>query len=161
MWYRSGDAFVRRRAAVDQGQFHVVERGGSGEQVEGLKDEADFLVADAGQFVVIEFADEIAVEPIASLAGCIEAADEVHERGFTGTGRAHDGYIFAAIDFQVDATQSMDLLRAHFVGLPQFFGADDAIGRRRLDDAIGNFSYLGCHALLLIGCHPDSSFNAS
>ena len=45
-------------AVVDERQLDVVQRGGAGEQVEGLEDEADFLVADAGELVVVEFADE-------------------------------------------------------------------------------------------------------
>ena len=43
------DACGGRRAVVDQGQLDVVQRGGAGQQVEGLEDEADFLVADARQ----------------------------------------------------------------------------------------------------------------
>ena len=46
-------------AAVDQRQLHVVQRSGTGQQIEGLEDEADFLVADAGQFVVVQFADQL------------------------------------------------------------------------------------------------------
>ena len=54
-----------RRAVVDQRQLHVVQRRGPGQQVEGLKDEADFLVADARQLVVIQLADQLAVQPVA------------------------------------------------------------------------------------------------
>ncbi len=39
-------------AGIDQRQLDVVQRGGARQQVEGLEDEADFLVADAGQLVV-------------------------------------------------------------------------------------------------------------
>ncbi len=53
------DAFGRGGAVVDQRQLDVVQRGGAGQQIEGLEDEADFLVADAGQFVVVEFADQL------------------------------------------------------------------------------------------------------
>ncbi len=53
---------------------------GAGEQVEGLEDESDFLVADAREFVVVEFADELAVEPVFALGGRVEAADQVHQR---------------------------------------------------------------------------------
>ena len=44
------------RAVVDERQLDVVEGGGAGEQVEGLEDEADLLVADAGQLVIVQFA---------------------------------------------------------------------------------------------------------
>ena len=50
------DAFGGRGAVVDQRELDVVQRRGAGEQVEGLKDEADLAVADAGEFVVVEVA---------------------------------------------------------------------------------------------------------
>ena len=58
------DPLLGGHAGIDQRQFHVVQRRGSRQQVEGLEYEADFLVADAGQFVVIQFADQLAVQPI-------------------------------------------------------------------------------------------------
>ena len=61
------DALGGRRAVVDERQLDVVQRGGAGQQVEGLEDEADFLVADARQLVVVEFADQLAVEPVVAL----------------------------------------------------------------------------------------------
>ena len=73
-------ALFRRNAGVDQRQLDVVQGGGAGQQVEGLEDEADFLVADAGQFVVVQFADQLTVQPVVALAGRIEAADQVHQR---------------------------------------------------------------------------------
>ena len=63
------DALGGGGAVVDQRQLHVVQRGGAGQQIEGLKDEADLLVADAGQFVVVELADQLAVEPVRPLDG--------------------------------------------------------------------------------------------
>ena len=56
-------------AVIDQGQLDVVEGGGAGQQVEGLEDEADLLVADAGELVVVELADQLAVEPVLPLEG--------------------------------------------------------------------------------------------
>ena len=56
-----------------------MQGGGPGQQIECLEDEANFLVADAGQFVVVEFAHQLRVQPIAAFAGSIEAADQVHQ----------------------------------------------------------------------------------
>ncbi len=56
------------------------------EEVEGLEDEADLLVADTGEFVVVELGDVVAVEPVFALRGRVKAADEVHQRGFAGSG---------------------------------------------------------------------------
>jgi hypothetical protein len=64
---RLGDARRGRRAVVDQRQFHVVQRGGAGQQVESLKDEADFLVADLRQFVVVHRTDQTAVDVVLAL----------------------------------------------------------------------------------------------
>ena len=43
-----------REAGVDQRQLDVVQGVGARQQVEGLEDEADLLVADAGQLAVVE-----------------------------------------------------------------------------------------------------------
>ncbi len=61
-----------------------MEGSGAGEQIEGLKDEADLLVADAGELVVVQLADQLAVEPVFALGRGVKAADEVHERGLAG-----------------------------------------------------------------------------
>jgi hypothetical protein len=59
-----------------------VERRGARQQVEGLEDEPDLLVADARQLVVVHQAHFVAVEEVGSFAGSIEAADQVHQRRF-------------------------------------------------------------------------------
>jgi hypothetical protein len=43
----------------DQGKFHVVQGRSSRQQVEVLKDESDFFIADAGQLIVVQFAHEL------------------------------------------------------------------------------------------------------
>ena len=54
-------------AGIDQRQLDVVQRGGAGQQVEGLEDEPDLLVADPGQLVVAQLRDPVAVEPVLAL----------------------------------------------------------------------------------------------
>ena len=39
------NAFFRRHTSINQRQFNIVQRRGAGQQVEGLKNETDFLVA--------------------------------------------------------------------------------------------------------------------
>ena len=113
-------------AVVDQRQLDVVQRGGAGQQIEGLEDEADLLVADARQLVVVQLADQLAVEPVLALGGRIEAADQVHQRGLAGAGGAHDGDVLVVLDAQRDAAQGLHLLlRAHIVGAPQILDDDD------------------------------------
>ena len=150
-WLARSSAFCRGGAVVDERQLDIVQRGGAGEQVEGLEDESDLLVADAGEFIVVQFADEVTVQPVVALAGGIEAADEVHQRGFAGTGRSHDGDVFVVLDADGDAAQSMDLLlRAHIVGLPQIFNDDHVSIRYDWRFDCGRVArYLSFHAILL------------
>ena len=122
------DAFGSGSAVVDHGQLDVVKSGGAREQVERLKDEADFLVADVGELVVVELADEATAEPVAAFARRIEAADEVHQRRLAGPGRAHDGDVFALANLHVDAAERVQLFGAHFVCLPEVVGLDDDAG---------------------------------
>ena len=121
-------AVLAIHAGVDERQLDVVQRAGAGQQVEGLEHEADFLVADAGELVVVHFADQVAVEVVQAGGGRIQAADQVHQRGLAGAGGAHDGDVLALLDFDVDAGDGVDFLIAHDVGLAQVPGADE---RRR------------------------------
>ena len=144
------DALGGGRAVVDERQLHVVQGGGAGQQIEGLEDEADFLVADARKLIVVEITDQLAVQPIAALGRRIEAADEVHQRGLAGAGRSHDGDILVVADLQRDSAQSVHLLlRAHVVGAPQIF--DDNHVVRVPNRGCGQFldaDAIQCHVFL-------------
>ena len=101
-----------------------MERGGARQQVEGLEDEPDLLVANASQLVVVHLADLLLVEKVGALAGCVEAADQVHQRRLAGTRRPHDGDVLAAFDRDRDTLERVNLLIAHDVGLPQISRLD-------------------------------------
>ena len=76
--------------------------------------------------IVVEFADQLVVEPVFPLGGRVEAADEVHQGGLAGAGGAHDGDVLIVLDAQVDAAQRVHLLLgAHVVGPPQIFDNDN------------------------------------
>src|SRR6266850_610853 len=49
---------------VDQRQLNVMKRGGAGQQVEGLKNEPDFLVSYARQLIVVHLGNVLGVEPV-------------------------------------------------------------------------------------------------
>src|SRR4026208_128295 len=70
----------RADATVNQRQFDVVQRRSAREQIEGLKNETDFLVANACELVVVHLRDVLAVEPVFTLRRSIETADQVHQR---------------------------------------------------------------------------------
>ena len=113
------DPILRRHAGVDQRQLDVVERGRARQQVEGLEDEPDLLVPDAGQVVVVHRRDFLAVEQVAALRRRVEAADQVHQRGLARPRRPHDRDVLAPLDVDREAAQRVDLLVAHHVGLPE------------------------------------------
>src|SRR5712691_2934299 len=51
-------------AAINQWQFHVMQRSCAGEQVEGLKYKPDFLIAYARKLIVVHFRYILPVEPV-------------------------------------------------------------------------------------------------
>ena len=102
-FFCTASALGGRGAVVDEGKLDVVEGSGAGEKVEGLKDKANFLIADAGKFVIVQLGNIVAVEPVFAFGGGVQTADEIHQRGFAGTGRTHDCYIFVVADAEVDA----------------------------------------------------------
>ena len=58
---------VAGHAGVHERQLDVVQGAGARQEVERLEDEADLLVADAGQFVIVQFRDVVAIKPVFSL----------------------------------------------------------------------------------------------
>ena len=112
-------------AAVEQREFHVVERRGAREQVEALEHEADALVAHHGQFVLRRLRDILAGQHVLPARRTIETPHDVHERGLARAGRARDRDELAVLDGQGDAAQGADLVVSHLVYLRQVFHFDD------------------------------------
>ena len=78
-------------AVVEQRQLDVLERAGARQEIEALEDEAELLVADGGERVLVEAVDAHAVEQVRAVGRRVEAAEDVHQRRLAGAGRAHDG----------------------------------------------------------------------
>ena len=83
----AGSAAMR----VEHRQLDIFERGGAGEEVEALEDEADLAVADGGECVGVEGGDVDAVEAGRAAGRAVEAAEHVHQGGLAGAAGAHDG----------------------------------------------------------------------
>ena len=115
-------------AGVNQRQLHVVQRIRTWQQIEGLKHKANFAVADFRQLIVVHLADQNPVEFILPGRGRVEAADQVHQGGFAGAGRAHDGDVFAALDFERHVPQGVDGFRAHLITPRNVLEADQRHG---------------------------------
>jgi len=80
-----------RGCRVNQRQLAVVQRGGAGEQVECLEHESDFFVPNAGKLVIGQLTDALLIQPVLASGRGIQAADQVHQCGFSGARRSHDG----------------------------------------------------------------------
>src|SRR6266478_793584 len=101
-------AFCFADARVQRGQFDVFQSGGARQQVEALKNETDFAIADGGQLLLAEAGDLDAFQQIASSAGFVEAAQNIHERRFTAAAGAHDGDELPARNFDTYASQGVN-----------------------------------------------------
>ena len=137
--------FFRRSAVVNHGQLHVVQSRGARQQIERLKHEPDFAIANRSELVVVELAHQPSRQPVVSLRRRIQAADQIHERGFSGAGGTHDGDVFAFADHDVHAAQRVELLGAHFVGFPELFGLDDHAGIDQILAKTLRFDFVDSH----------------
>src|ERR1051325_2868541 len=126
-------AAIGRQAGIDQRELDIAQRVRARQQVERLKDEADFLIANLGEVVVIHLADLNAVEFVLAGSGRIQAADQVHQGGFARTGRSHDREVLAPGDFEGDLPQSVNGFRSHLVAAGDVLKADKGHGARRLN----------------------------
>ena len=105
----SGTASTVADALVDQRQFDLFQRAQTGKQAVRLEDEAEGATAQSRAGLVVELGDILVREEIASAGWTVEHADDVHHRALAGTGLAHDGEEFAALDFQADLVQRAQL----------------------------------------------------
>src|SRR5690606_39729728 len=81
-------------------------------EVVELEHEPDVVAAPVGQLSRAHGVDALAVDLDLPAAGRVQAADQVEQRGLAGTGRPHEGDEVPFGDFQVEAVQHFDLLRA-------------------------------------------------
>ena len=112
-------------AVVEHRQHHVLQRVGARQQVIGLEDEANTPVADRGQLHLIQIADILPGQDIAPASWMIQAAQDVHQGAFPGSGGSHDGDKFTLLDFQVNTIQRLNLNISHTVDLYQVDRLDD------------------------------------
>ena len=68
--------------AVYERQLHVLQRGRPRQELEALEDESDLEIAHVRQLVVGEQADVAPGEPVTPGGRHVQAADDVHQRGF-------------------------------------------------------------------------------
>ena len=100
-------------ALVEQGDVDVLDDGELLDEVVALEDEAQRAPTEGGERVVIHRRHVHAAEEILPGAGPVEAAEDVEKGGLAGTGRAHDGDVFAGHDGEVHAPQRAHLDVTH------------------------------------------------
>ena len=92
-------------APVDERQLHVVEHAQVVDQVEGLEDEADLLVAQAGEVLVLVGHDGRAVELDRALARRVEEAEHVQQRALARPRGPHDRDEARRLHLEVDVRE--------------------------------------------------------
>jgi hypothetical protein len=105
-------------AAIGERQLDVLADAEIADQVEALKDEPDFTVADARPLGGRELRDLPAVQPIRSGRRRVEQAENRQQRRLAAAGRPLDRNVFAARDLQGDVGQrvGVDFVRRKHLG---------------------------------------------
>src|SRR5690606_35967056 len=102
------DAFLAlggRHAAVGERQLDVLVNGEVADEIEGLENETDLAVADAGTLGEREALHGATVEEVGALGGRVEQAENGEEGGLAAAGWAGDGDVFALVDLHVNARE--------------------------------------------------------
>ena len=128
---------------VQQGQLHVLERGGAGQQLEVLEDEAQIAPPQQGALVARQLPDVGSQEAVGSARGHVEAAEDLQRGGFPRAARPDDRDELVRFDAQVDAPQRIDRRGALAVDPADALQdgerrrpACSASGARRIDDEL-------------------------
>ena len=85
-------------AGEHERQKDIVAQGEIIKQIEILEDEAKIFSAESGKRFVADFGKRLAVKQHIALCRLVECCKDIEQRGFAGTGFAHDGDIFALLD---------------------------------------------------------------
>ena len=116
-------------ARIHQRHLHVFQQVQPGQQVVLLEDKAQHLVADRSQLVAVHLAHIPAVEPVGSVGGHIQTADDVHTGRLAGTGLADDGHELAFFDFHGDVVCCFYRGITHLVILAHLIKLDQSAHR--------------------------------
>lgn len=109
--------FRRGHPAIGQRQFDILKHGEVADEIEALKDEADFAISYAGAVRMVEAGDRLAIERVVAVARRIEQAEDRQQGGLAAARRAGYGHEFAAAYDQVDFSEGMGF---HFIGEKHF-----------------------------------------
>jgi len=82
------------------------------QEIMRLKDEADLLVADFGELLVVERREIFSPEDYLAVGGSIKCADDLQQCAFARTGWTDDGESLAANHHEGNAAKHHDVARA-------------------------------------------------
>ena len=106
----------RRQAGHPRRQAHVFQRVQFRQQIIGLEDETDLLVAEAGQIPARKRGQVPAAQPNFASSGNIQAAQQVQQRAFARAGGPAQCQKIAPVEFHVHAPQHSERALAQRVG---------------------------------------------
>jgi hypothetical protein len=121
-----------------------------GEQIEALKNEADFVAAQFGARGIAQFREVIPIDQHFASGGLRQAADHVEQRRLAAPRGTHHGDRFAGQDFEIHTAQGRDLDLARAVKLPQILSSEYRLHAAFSleNQPFGEFWYCSCD------CHP-------
>ena len=94
-------------AGIHRGQRHVVARIDGAEQIVALKNKAEALAPKPGQLIGAHGGSFRALHPVRAGRGGVEAAEDIHQRGFARAGLADNGHKIAFFYAQSDVFEHM------------------------------------------------------
>ena len=72
-----------------------------------LKHKTRHMPADAAELRGVQLRDIFIEKNIFAVFGVIQKAQDIEQRGFARTARAHNGHEFALLDFEIDVLQRL------------------------------------------------------
>ena len=107
--------------SVEQRQLDIFARGSARQEIEALKNEPEFAVADIGQLIAIQVRNVRVIEQILAARRAIETAKNIHQGRFARAARAHQSDEFAAPNLERHAAHGVHF---HFAGAIGFVNVD-------------------------------------
>src|SRR5262249_163586 len=104
-------------SAVKQRQLDVFASGRARQQIETLKNETEFVIANISELIAVQRRHVVVVQNIATRSWAIEATENIHQRRFTGTACAHQRDKLASLNLERNAAHRMNIDIARVIRL--------------------------------------------
>ena len=111
--------------AVKQWQLDILARRSARQQIETLKNETEFVIANICELIAIEHGNIGIIQNVTTGSRPIETSKNIHERRFAGTARSHQRDEFAALDLERNAAHRVNIDIAGVIRLVNVDQFDD------------------------------------